>query len=261
MTPVPLELPLRPAEAADVANLIFDHAEGKPLSDEVRNRLAARAAVLKFQTLTPFFGSLERDPVHHSVYYLAVDSETEPLLLHMALAAAPTSSIYYKPLLIGRMRRPNGSEMVINAIPFGPARPSERGDVCRAHQFGLLSEAAGCTNHDHGGGRLPRGLRHVSRHSEAYRQEFRRLRRGLSRRDVRGHPRRLAIRLYGGDRSQAPARISSDGKASAATPSRFLPARTASKTPRRSYQQIRQARAALKISRGFDLELDCRRPL
>ena len=120
MTPVPLELPLRPAEAADVANLIFDHAEGKPLSDEVRNRIAARATALTFQTLTPFFGSLERDPVHHSVYYLAVDSENEPLLLHMALAAAPTSSIYYKPLLIGRMRRLNGPEMVINAIPFGP---------------------------------------------------------------------------------------------------------------------------------------------
>ena len=43
-----------------------------------------------------------------------------PLLLHIALAAAPTSSIYYKPLLIGRMRRPNGPEIVINAIPFAP---------------------------------------------------------------------------------------------------------------------------------------------
>jgi hypothetical protein len=31
VTPVPLELPLRPAEAADLANLIFDRAEGKPL--------------------------------------------------------------------------------------------------------------------------------------------------------------------------------------------------------------------------------------
>jgi hypothetical protein len=120
VTSVPLELPLRPAEAAEVANLIFDHAEGKRLSDDLRNRLAARAAVLRFQTLTPFLGSLERDPVHHSVYYLAVDSETEPMLLHLALAAAPTSSIYYKPLLIGRMCRPNGPEMVINAIPFGP---------------------------------------------------------------------------------------------------------------------------------------------
>jgi exonuclease SbcC len=44
VTPVPLELPLRPAEAAELANLIFDHAEGKPLSDDVRNRLASRAA-------------------------------------------------------------------------------------------------------------------------------------------------------------------------------------------------------------------------
>ena len=125
MTPVPLELPLRPAEAAEVANLIFDHAEGKPLSGDVRNRLAARAAALKLQTISPYFGSLERDPVHHSVYYLAIDASTRnpltfPLLLHIALAAAPTSSIYYKALLIGRMRRSNGSEMVINAIPFGP---------------------------------------------------------------------------------------------------------------------------------------------
>jgi hypothetical protein len=57
VTPVPLELPLRPAEAAELAFLIFDRAEGKPLSDDVRNRLAARAAVLKLQTLTPFPGS------------------------------------------------------------------------------------------------------------------------------------------------------------------------------------------------------------
>src|ERR1035441_9242105 len=95
-----MELPLRPAEAAELANLIFDRAEGKTLSDDVRNRLAARAAVLKLQTISPFPGSLERDPVHRSVYYLAVDGTggagdgaRVPLLLHMALAAAPTSSI------------------------------------------------------------------------------------------------------------------------------------------------------------------------
>src|ERR1017187_4218409 len=118
-----MELPLRPAEAAELANLIFDRAEGKTLSDDVRNRLAARAAVLKLQTISPFPGSLERDPAHRPGSHPAVagagDGARVPLLLHMALAAAPTSSIYYKPLLIGRMRRPNGSEMVINAIPFG----------------------------------------------------------------------------------------------------------------------------------------------
>ena len=122
MTPVPLELPLRPTEAAEVATLIFDQAERKPLTDELRNRLASRAAVLKLETITPHFGSLERDSVHPSAYYLAVDGiGGSPHLLYLALSTAPTSSIFHKPLLIGRMRRGNGVEVVINATPFGPA--------------------------------------------------------------------------------------------------------------------------------------------
>jgi hypothetical protein len=121
VTPVPLDLPLRPSEAAELAILIFEQAERKPLNDEVRNRLAARAAVLRLETIAPYFGSLVRDPVHPSSYYLAVDAgRGEPLLLHLAPATAPTSSIFYKPLLIGRMRRPNGPEIVVNAVPFGP---------------------------------------------------------------------------------------------------------------------------------------------
>jgi len=122
VTPVPLDLPLRPSEAAELAILIFDQAERKPLNDEVRNRLAARAAGLRLETVTPYFGSLVRDPVHPSSYYLAIDAgRGGPLLLHLASATAPTSSIFYKPLLIGRMRRPNGPEIVVNAVPFGPS--------------------------------------------------------------------------------------------------------------------------------------------
>ena len=122
MTPVPLDLPLRPSEAAELAILIFEQAERKPLNDEVRNRLTARAAVLRLETVTPYFGSLVRDPVHPSTYYLAIDAgRGEPMLLHLAPATAPTSSIFYKPLLIGRMRRPSGPEIVINAVPFGPS--------------------------------------------------------------------------------------------------------------------------------------------
>lgn len=122
MTPVPLHLPLRLPDAAELASLIFEHAERKPLTDELRNRLAARAAVLRLETVSPCFGSLARDPVHPSTYYLAADNaEGAPYLLHLALASAPTSSIFHKPLLIGRTRHPNGSEFVINAIPFGPA--------------------------------------------------------------------------------------------------------------------------------------------
>jgi len=120
VTPVPLDLPLRPSEAGELANLIFDHAERRPLSDDVRNRLAGRAAVLKLETITPYFGSLERDPVHPSAYYLVVDGiGGSSYLLYLALAAAPTSSIFHKALLIGRMRRVNGPEVVINATPFG----------------------------------------------------------------------------------------------------------------------------------------------
>ena len=121
MTPVPLDLPLRPPEAAELANLVFEQAEGKALTDEIRNRIAARAIPLKLESLTARFGSLERDPVHRSTYYLAVDvREGPPQLLHMAPAGAPTSSLFQKPLLIGRMRRVRGPEVVINAVPFGP---------------------------------------------------------------------------------------------------------------------------------------------
>ena len=125
MTPVPLELPLRPADAGELANLIFDHAEGKPLTEDTRNRLASRAGALKLETVKPYFGSLERDPVHPSAYYLAVDGTAADgtvtgQLLYLALANAPTGSIYRKTLLIGRMRRHNGPECVINTTPFGP---------------------------------------------------------------------------------------------------------------------------------------------
>ena len=100
-----------------MAELIFEHAEGKKLTDDVRNRLAGRAAQIKFESLKPYLGSLEKDPVHPSSYYVAVDGTT-PLLLHIALAAAPTGSLYPKSLLIGRMRTGRGREIVINAIPF-----------------------------------------------------------------------------------------------------------------------------------------------
>jgi hypothetical protein len=122
VTPVPLNLPLRPSEAAEVANLVFELAERRPLTGEVRNRIAARAAALRLEGLTPLVGSLARDPVHHSTYYLVVDvAGGQTQLLHMAPASAPTSSVFHKPLLICRVRRAGGPEAVINAIPFGPS--------------------------------------------------------------------------------------------------------------------------------------------
>ncbi len=103
-----------------MADLIFEQAEGKPLTEDLRNRVAARAAALKLESITPCWGSLERDPVHDSAYFLAVDTAAgAPQLLRIAPATAPASGIYPKSLLIGRMRSRKGVEMVINASPFG----------------------------------------------------------------------------------------------------------------------------------------------
>jgi hypothetical protein len=120
VTPFPPALPVRPSEAAEVANLVFELAERRPLTGDVRNRIAARIEALRLESLTPLAGSLARDPVHHSTYYLVVDvAGGAPQLLHMAPASAPTSGVFLKPLLICRVRRAGGPEAVINAIPFG----------------------------------------------------------------------------------------------------------------------------------------------
>lgn len=124
MNPVPIELPLRPGEAARLAELVYEITTGRPLSDDLRNRLTGRAAALDLETVRPCFGSLEADPVHAAAFFLAVDGlsggTTQPLLLHIAPATAPASSLFPKPLLIGRMRPGGGREVVINAVPFGP---------------------------------------------------------------------------------------------------------------------------------------------
>src|SRR5260370_13623260 len=113
-----MDLPVKASDAASLAELVFAHAEGKALTDDMRNRLAGRVAGLQLATIKPYFGSLAQDPVHPSSYYLAVDGrDSQPLLLHIALASAPTSGVYPRALLIGRMRAA-GREIVVNSIPF-----------------------------------------------------------------------------------------------------------------------------------------------
>ena len=119
MTPVPFDLPLKPGDAAELAGLIFEHADGKPLTEEIRGRLAGRAAAMRLESVQPHFGSLEPDPVHRSAYYLAVDGYGgRPLLLRLARASWPTGALFPEQILIGRMRLPSGGEIVINAAPF-----------------------------------------------------------------------------------------------------------------------------------------------
>jgi hypothetical protein len=121
---VPVELPVRPNEAVALADLVFEHLEGRPLTGDARARLAARLAGLKLESLRPYAGSLVRDNVHRSAYYLTVDGLSGPapvpLLLRVALASAPSSGVFPGALLVGRMRPASGREVVVNAVPFGP---------------------------------------------------------------------------------------------------------------------------------------------
>ncbi|MEO8126097.1 MAG: hypothetical protein ABJF23_21970 [Bryobacteraceae bacterium] len=122
MSSVPIELPLKPSEAAALADLIFQQTDGRPLTEEIRNRMHGRLGSLELTSMVPFIGSLQKDPVHSSAYYVAVDADSGPepvsLLLRMALASSPASAHFPDSILIGRMRPGGGREIVVNAIPF-----------------------------------------------------------------------------------------------------------------------------------------------
>jgi len=119
-----LELPVRANEAAALAEAVFQQIDGRRLSDDMRNRVAGRAALLGLETIHPFCGSLQSDPIHPNCYFLAIDAIRsgirKPYLLRIATATAPSSGLFQKSILIGRMRPGGGREIVINAVPFGP---------------------------------------------------------------------------------------------------------------------------------------------
>ena len=252
MTPVPLDLPLRPAEATELAHLIFEHAERKPLTDALRNRLASRAAVLKLQSVTPYFGSLERDPIHPSAYYLAVDApHGSPQLLYLALATAPTSSIYHKPLLIGRMRRVNGPEMVINAIPFGPC------DCENIETYAARINAAFYPQ--------PQGARSTITIEQDYTAAFTFFR-ALQKRTGKNfaalatdYHAAMWSAIRAGWRAGYTTSVDVSGAIPEPAYSRYSvtipPTAAGLKTAEETHEQIRRARAALKIARTFDFEV------
>ncbi len=118
MSMIPLVLPLKANEAAALADLVYQQLEGNPLTTDLRNRFAGRLPQLALETFTPFPGSLARDPIHPSTYYLAIDTQSGPMLLRIALASSPASGLFPGAMLIGRMRPGGGREIVINAVPF-----------------------------------------------------------------------------------------------------------------------------------------------
>jgi hypothetical protein len=115
---IPLVLPLKANEAAALADLVYQQLEGNPLTPDLRNRFASRLPQLALETFTPLPGSLARDPIHPSTYYIAIDTNSAPMLLRIALASSPGSGLFPGAILIGRMRPGGGREIVINAVPF-----------------------------------------------------------------------------------------------------------------------------------------------
>lgn len=122
MTALPLELPLKATEASALAEAVFEHVENRKLTEELRGRLAARLAPLRLATIEPFAGSLQRDPIHSSACYMAVDALSgpapRPLLLRFASSTTPASGLFPESQLIVRARSRRGVEIVVNAIPF-----------------------------------------------------------------------------------------------------------------------------------------------
>jgi hypothetical protein len=120
VTPVPFDLPVRTSEAGALARLLYEHGTRK-LTEDLRNRLAVRASALALETIRPYFGSLERDPIHPEAFYLAVDGiNDQPLLMRFAPSSTPSSGLFPKAILIGRLRV-GPQETVINAVPFAAA--------------------------------------------------------------------------------------------------------------------------------------------
>ncbi|HUQ95414.1 MAG TPA: tagaturonate epimerase family protein [Bryobacteraceae bacterium] len=144
---IPFELPVKASEAAALADLIFQMAEGRTLTDELRQRIGHRAAGLELQTLEAYPGSLQRDPTHQSVYYMAVDGKadgtTHSLLLRLALASSPATALFSDAFLIGRMRPGGGREIVVNGIPFSSWDSAAIGTYARQVDTSFLPRPQG----------------------------------------------------------------------------------------------------------------------
>lgn len=120
----PIEVPVRTSEASELADIIFEFAETRRLTEDLRNRMHGRIGSLKLETIVAYTGSLCADPVHPSAYFIAIDGVREgvskPWLLRVADANTPSSALFPKAILIGRMRLQNRREIVASVVPFGP---------------------------------------------------------------------------------------------------------------------------------------------
>ncbi len=108
-------------EVAAVAERILRHAEGKPLDDRMRGRIARDLGALQLAHLRPYVESLEEDPAYPSNYYLAADGQAAgggaPMLLHLAPGSARISRLFPKRMAAERVQA-RGKEIVAEVVPF-----------------------------------------------------------------------------------------------------------------------------------------------
>ncbi len=114
------------------------------MTPDLRNRVLSRSVMLRLGAIRPYYGSLERDPIHPSAIYVAVDGiEGEPLLLRLAPNATPSSGLFPKSILIGRVPGPGGLELVVNAIPFGHGNAEAIGTFAKEVNRAFQGKPAG----------------------------------------------------------------------------------------------------------------------
>jgi hypothetical protein len=110
---------IKASEAASIADEVYRHLEGKPVTDESRQNLAASSQIEQLSSLVIHWASLERDPAHSSAYFVAADTaDGSSILLSLALASTEASANTLQGTVIGRVRPAGSREVVMTAIPF-----------------------------------------------------------------------------------------------------------------------------------------------
>ena len=117
MTPSQLLPPVKPSEAVAIAELILKLTQGRAWSNDIRAKLSGSLPTLHLEKLTVSPLTLTPDPTHPATYFLIIQTEGDPWLLHIAPASAATTPLFPKPLLLARVRPAGEREIIINAIP------------------------------------------------------------------------------------------------------------------------------------------------
>jgi hypothetical protein len=109
-------------EVAVVAECLLRHVEGRPLTQELRARLAQELGALRLAALQTYIGSLERDPQHPSNTYLVFDGlergRTSSWLLQVAPASEPVAERFPNPVWAERISTAHDTQAELRVFPF-----------------------------------------------------------------------------------------------------------------------------------------------